>query len=319
MRQSYARKWNRFTAFRDSWTGEDTSPLCIVFPFLLQLLDEGLAYSSLRVYLAAISAHHRLVDSHSVFSHPLTKKFLKGLARSYPVLRRPTPSWELPLVLQKLTGKPFEPMATAAIHLVTWKTAFLIAVTSARRVGELRALRVDPPYLTFHEEGATLFPDFSFLPKVPSSFHSSAKLHLPTFYPSPSSDEERRLHCLDVKRVLLFYLDRTKDFRKSQYLFLVHAGPRRGHTVSSQRLAKWIVETIRLAYLLAKRPLPGPVKAHSTRAMAASTAFMKWASLTEVCQAATWSSPHTFVRHYAVDIRARQRLRVGRCVLEAGH
>lgn len=173
--------------------------------------------------------------------------------------------------------------------------------------------------MTFHEEGATLFPDFSFLPKVASSFHSSAKLHLSTFYPNPSSDEERRLYCLDVKRALLFYLDRTKDFRQSPYLFLVHAGPRRGQTVSLQRLAKWIVETIRLAYLLAKRPLLGPVRAYSTRAMAASTAFMRGASLTDVCQAATWSSPHMFVCHYAMDVWARQRLRVGRCVLEACH
>lgn len=139
-RQSYAKKWDRFTAFRDSWTGEGTSPLRIIFAFLLHLLDEGLAYSSLRVYLAAISAHHPLLDSHSIFSHPMTKSFLKGLTRSYPELRHLAPSWELPLVLQKLMRKPFEPMATAAIHLVTWKTAFLVAVTSAQESGGTKGI-----------------------------------------------------------------------------------------------------------------------------------------------------------------------------------
>lgn len=128
--------------------------------FLLHLLDEGLSYSSLRIYLAAISVHHPPQDSPSIFSHPLMKRFLRGLARSCPVLHRPTPSWDLPLVLRGLVSKPFEPMATAALHLVTWKTAFLLAITSARRVGELRAQCIDSPYLTFHEEGVTIFPDF---------------------------------------------------------------------------------------------------------------------------------------------------------------
>lgn len=57
-RRSYARKWDQFLTFRDSWTEGDTSPLHVIFAFLLHLLKKGLAYSSLQVYLAAISAHH---------------------------------------------------------------------------------------------------------------------------------------------------------------------------------------------------------------------------------------------------------------------
>lgn len=90
-RRSYARKWDRFLAFRDSWTEGDASPLHVIFAFLLHLLDKGLAYSSLQVYLVAISAHHPPLDFQSVFSHPLTKRFLRGLARSCPVLCLPTP------------------------------------------------------------------------------------------------------------------------------------------------------------------------------------------------------------------------------------
>lgn len=157
----------------------------MVFAFLLHLLDKGLLYSSLRVYLAAISPP--LQDSYSVFPHPLTKRFLNRLARSCPVLRHPTSSWDLPLVLRGLMSRPFEPMAIAVTHLVTWKTAFLVAITSARRVGELRALRVDPPYFNFHSDGVMLFPDVSFLPKVTSSFHSSAKIQPQAFHPCPSS------------------------------------------------------------------------------------------------------------------------------------
>lgn len=109
-----------------------TPPFHVVFVFLLHWLDKGLPYASLKVYLAAISAHHLPQDSHSVFSHPLMKQFLKGLAHSCPILWRLALMWDLPLVLQGLILRPFEPMATAALHLLTWNKAFLVVITLAR-------------------------------------------------------------------------------------------------------------------------------------------------------------------------------------------
>lgn len=58
-RKSYKLKWARFC----HWLGEThTSPtsvgLPVVFDFLLYLKDSGLSISSLRVYLAALSAYH---------------------------------------------------------------------------------------------------------------------------------------------------------------------------------------------------------------------------------------------------------------------
>lgn len=51
------------------------------------------------------------------------------------------------LVLRKLLGKPFELMTNHLRHLLSWKMVFLVAITSARRVGELRALWHDLPIL----------------------------------------------------------------------------------------------------------------------------------------------------------------------------
>jgi hypothetical protein len=42
--------------------------------------------------------------------------------------------------LKKLKLAPFEPMKHAHLKYVTWKTAFLIAITSFRRCSDLQAL-----------------------------------------------------------------------------------------------------------------------------------------------------------------------------------
>lgn len=57
-----------------------------------------------------------------------------------PVKRVPT--WDLAIVLRALTKEPFEPMATISLKLLSIKTLFLVAVTSARRLSEFGALRI---------------------------------------------------------------------------------------------------------------------------------------------------------------------------------
>ncbi|KAI2657538.1 Transposon Ty3-G Gag-Pol polyprotein [Labeo rohita] len=51
--------------------------------------------------------------------------------------------------------------------------------------------------------------------------------------------------------------------------------------------------------------LPGGerVRAHSTRSMAASKAFLAGVPMQDICNAAGWSSPLTFVRFYELDLR----------------
>ena len=67
-------------------------------------------------------------------------------------------------------------------------------------------------------------------------------------------------------------------------------------------MSKWVVEAISLAYEAAGQPSPLAVRAHSTRSMAASKALLSGVSLHYICDAAGWSSPHTFVRFYDLDL-----------------
>jgi hypothetical protein len=62
------------------------------------------------------------------------------------------------------------------------------------------------------------------------------------------------------------------------------------------------VEAISLAYEYKGVRPPGGLRAHTTRAIAASWALFKGVSLQDICAAASWASPHTFVRYYRLDV-----------------
>ena len=160
-----------------------------------------------------------------------------------------------------------------------------------------------------------LFPDISFLPKVVSDFHLNQPILLPTLFPDPSSDIERMLHSLDVKRALSYYVSRTKEFRKAEKLFLCYYGSHKGCAASSPALSKWLVSTIYLAYQLVKGDVPEGIRGHSTRSMATSAALLRGVDIPDICRAATWSRVSTFVTHYWLDLRAKKETTFGRAVL----
>nr|XP_014350502.1 PREDICTED: 14-3-3 protein epsilon [Latimeria chalumnae] len=59
---------------------------------------------------------------------------------------------------------------------------------------------------------------------------------------------DQRLHCLNVKRSLQIYLDRTKGIRRSDQIFVSYGQGRLGSPVLKQRMSKWICECIQLYY-----------------------------------------------------------------------
>ncbi len=72
--------------------------------------------------------------------------------------------------------------------------------------------------------------------------------------------------------------------------------------MSKQRLAKWVVRLIELAYHGAGMTHSQGVVAHSTRGVAASWALFRGASLEDVCASAGWSSSMTFAKFYRLDV-----------------
>ena len=110
----------------------------MILRFLQSLLERKLSASTLRVYVAAISARHIKVDGQTVGSH----SFAKGAQRRNPPRAVKAPSCDLPLVLGALRLLPFEPLDQAPLKWLSAKVAFLLAIASAKRVSEIHVLSV---------------------------------------------------------------------------------------------------------------------------------------------------------------------------------
>lgn len=313
-RRIYYRTWKAFIVWCEQ---RSFHPLRCSTPKILAFLqsgmDQGLALSSLKGQISALS----VLFQRTLASRPPVKTFLQGVAHSVPPFRRPLEPWDLNLVLRALQVSPFEPLRDISLRFLSWKVAFLVAITSIRRVSELAALSCKSPFLILHKDKVVLRPVQSFLPKVVSTFHINEDVVLPSFCPSPTHPQERALHCLDVVRAVRVYLTLTQPFRRSDSLFVIPEGPRKGLAASKATIARWIRSTILEAYRSKGRPPPFGVTAHSTRAVGASWAVRHQASASQVCKAATWASVHTFTKFYRVHTMASADASLGRKVLLA--
>ncbi len=84
--------------------------VAVVLSFLQDLIDQGKAFLTIKVYLAAITACHIGFDNKTVGQHPLVCRFMKGARRALQVSKPLSPSWDLGLVLDALSMSPFEPL-----------------------------------------------------------------------------------------------------------------------------------------------------------------------------------------------------------------
>lgn len=302
-RALYDNRWKLFIGWCESQRVDpERCPVTILLTYLQRLLEKGLSVSTIKVYVAAISAKHILVDGRSVGSHPLVSRFLKGAMRLRPPRLTRVPSWDLPIVLEGLCCPPFEPMESAELKWLSAKTVFLLAISSAKRVGELHALSVAENCLRWHSDGSgvTLWPNPSFLPKRISAFHVNQPISLAVFAPQA---EVSTSNFLCPVRMLKHYITLTAGIRKTDALFICYGAYKKGCAVSKQRLSHWVVDAILKAYG-SKGLQPPKVTCHSTRGMSTSWAALRGVPLSDICAAASWASSCTFARHYRVNVAA---------------
>ncbi len=231
--------------------------------------------------------------------------FMRGARRLRPVRPTAVPSWDLSVVLEGLVTAPFEPLESASDRILTLKVVLLLALTSLKRVGDLQAFSVSETCMDFAPGlvKVTLRPRPGYIPKVLSTSFRSQVVTLHSFHPPPfASSEDERLHMLCPVRALKLYVDRSKVWRNSPQLLICFGAGRRGLATSKQRISHWVRDAISLAYEARELPSPLSLRAHSTRGVASSQALFRGVPLEDICVAAGWSSPHTFVRFYNLDV-----------------
>lgn len=263
--------------------------------------------STLKVYVAAISAFHAAIDGRSVGKHDLVIRFLIGARRLKPSRPPTMPSWDLAMVLGALALPPFEPLQSVGLKELTLKTALLLALASCKHVGDLQALSVNVDCMQFGpgDCNVTLKPKFGYVPKSLSTPFRAQVVALSAFSPeSETSLDSTPSQVLCPVRGLRLYVNRTAAFRQSEQLFVCFGGSPRGQPVSKQRLSHWVVDAIALAYSSRGMECPIGVRAHSTRAVSSLWAWTKGISIKDICMAAGWSSQNTFVRFYNLDVQS---------------
>ena len=234
------------------------------------------------------------VDNCAVGQHPLIIRLLKAVFNERPPVKKLIPEWNLLLVLECLKEDPFEPLQRASLKFLTWKTCFLIAITTFRRCSDLQSLQLGEGFVNVQKKGVTFIR--TGLSKQDRPNHVDKNIFIPAL------SENRRL---DPKRALTYYLKKTEPFRHSKNgqdvcrLFLSYQKP--NHPVTAQTISRWLVETVRFCYDKKNKSV-GKLKGHSTRSIGPSWAFFKGASLQQIMESADWSRETTFTKHYLKPI-----------------
>ena len=277
----------------------------------------NLSCSSVRSRLYAISLNHKVLPLEKLSGHTWVRNFLKGMNRLYPTIKSRHPTWNLQLVLQSLRGHPFEPLVSGRIKMMTYKVAFLLAITTAKRVGELKALSVDQRYLTIDQTGIRLRINPAFIPKVNNPQNREKEVFFTPFCPRNNTASNCTLYTLCIQRAVKKYVQATKAFRKSDQLLICFAGAKKGQAATKTTISRWVRTAVQSAYRARDLEPPQGIKAHDTRGVAASWAQFNNASLSDICDTASWSNQCTFATHYQLNLAGnRPSARFGNAVLQ---
>ena len=140
-RAVYQVRWSIYRSWcRERGHSVSRPTLAKVADFLYWLrFTRGLSVSSLRGYPSVLSAVFRF-HLPSLSSDQVIRDLFRSfrLSSGERVLR--PPAWDLSKVLWYLVSPVFEPLSQAPFRALTLKTLFLLALATAKRVGELQAL-----------------------------------------------------------------------------------------------------------------------------------------------------------------------------------
>lgn len=227
----------------------------------------------------------------------------KSFEKSCPPREVKPPQWDVSLVLSSLRGSPYEPLAKASDRDLTLKTVFLLALASAKRVGELHALSAT----VGHSEGwrslaFSFVPDFvakTQNPSVPD--HRFDGFSIPSLKDFTGDDPEEM--CLCPVRAMRLYLKRTRPLRSKEQGRLFLATGRSKKEVSKNTISYWLRETIRRAYQTSEQDVNVPrIRAHEVRGIAPTLLFKRNFAVEQVLRAGVWKSQTTFTSFYLRDI-----------------
>lgn len=265
------KKWWTFCKGSDINMYEASVPSVIYF--LTQIFNNGGQYGTLNSYRSALS----LILGKNISKDDRIIRFFKGVFRLRPPRPKYDVTWDTNCVLNFLRFK--FPNEQLSLDEISKKCVTLLALTTAHRVQTLSKINIENINI-MSSKIIIKIPD---LIKTSHVGSKQPLLTLPFFNESVE---------ICPANTLVFYLNKTKDLRKSGILFI---SPKKPHSsVSTQTLSRWIKCT------LSDSGLDVSVfSAHSTRHAATSRAHALGVNIDEIRRTAGWSgSSETFARFY---------------------
>ena len=267
-----------------------------ILTFLTEIHEKlKLGYSALNTAQSALSSFISLPSGQSVGSHPLIKRFMKGIFNLQPPMPRYTQIWDVKVVLNYLCN--FSPLENMGLRDLTYKLSMLIALTSTQRIETLHKLKITDLKLT---DNAACF-------YVKELVKQSRPGHVGTTVKLSAYPPDRRL-C--VVKCLQHYLNRTKNLRKPEESHLFISFRRPYARVSKDTISRWIRTVMELAGVDTTTYKP-----HSTRAASTSALETSSVPISDILNAAGWTQEETFRKFYNKPVE-QNRLAVGSAILD---
>ncbi|CAH3179081.1 unnamed protein product, partial [Porites lobata] len=219
--------------------------------FLVTLHDKGLKYSTLNTARSAISAVILPTNNHTIGTHPLVSRFMRGIYKSNPPTPRYHTTWNVQTVLTYLSSQ--DSVEKLDLKSLTLKLLMLIALVSAQRGQSIHML------------------DTACMKVTESSYEFSLPEHVKQSRPSFKTPSVI-LKAYPVNKALCVYSHLTEYLRRTQSLrgaetklFISFVKPHK--RVSRDTISRWIRTTMESAGIDISM-----FKPHSTRMAATSKA-----------------------------------------------
>ena len=298
------RKWCRDLRHRSS---DPTIPK--IAEFLTYLFKtKKAAVSTIKGYRAMLSSVYKLCLQ-TISTSPILKDLIKSFEISAPRPLYTPPPWDLDKVLEYLTGPPFEPLAEASFRYKTRKALFLLAMATAKRVGELQALSFS---VSRRGDDLVLHYDPFFLAKTESTSNPLPRSVIVPSLADFVGDLRERVHCPVRAVKYLRRAARSPNFTPS-CLFVSPSNPQR--PMSKNAMSFFLRQVIMERGAVSSPHTP---RAHDIRGIVRHL-ITSLVSISSVKEAATWRSNRVFAMRYLKDMSAtRSRLSTMGPLIAAG-
>ena len=180
----------------------------------------------------------RGVRSPSFAQSVIISHLLDGFKRKVPAQRTICPRWDITVVL-KFLREVCEPLDSISLRLLTFKTVFLVAMATARRVSGINAISGLSKDIAFDRNLSHV--SLCFLPEFRAKNQSVNELSRPFIIPAlkqiiGQDDEDI---CLCPVRALNIYLLRTQSQRAGKRRLFISLNDKYSKDIQKGTISRW--------------------------------------------------------------------------------